>query len=185
SGGSRALYAASPAGKERLSAGVTGILTLQDVSPGGRALMTHDVSRTELLGRPAGEPKEKDLSWLDWSNASDISPDGKTILFSESGEGGGSGYSVYVRRTDGSPAVGLGEGSAQKRAPDGRGARAITPIPPDPQVDPYPTGAGEAKALPREGLVAQAADWLPDGKQILVTASEPGHGSRLFLREIS
>ena len=185
SGGNRALYATSLSGRQRLISRVTGILTLQDVSQGGRALMTHDVSRTELLGRPAGEPKEKDLSWLDWSNASDISADGKTILFSESGEGGGSGYSIYVRRTDGSPAVRLGEGYAQRLSPDGRWVLAITHISSDPQVVLYPMGAGEAKALSREGLVAQAADWLPDGKQILVTASEPGHGSRLFLRDVS
>jgi Tol biopolymer transport system component len=185
SGANRALYAVSLSGKQRLLARVTGVLMLHDVSRGGRTLMTHDVNRTEVLALSAGEQKEHDLSWLDWSNASDISADGKTLLFSEAGEGGGAGYSVYLRRTDGSPAVRLGEGSAQALSPDGRWVLAITHVASEPQIVLYPTGAGETKALPREGLVAQAAHWLPDGKQVLVTASEAGHGSRLFLWDLS
>ena len=185
SGSNRALYGVSLSGKQRLLARVTGILMLHDVSRGRRALMTHDVNRTELVGLSPGEQKEHDLSWLDWSVASDISTDGKMLLFSESGEGGGAGYSVYVRKTDGSPAVRLGEGLSQALSPDGRWALAITRVASEPQIVLYPTGAGETKALPREGLVAQTAHWLPDGKQILVTASEAGHGSRLFLRDLS
>jgi Tol biopolymer transport system component len=184
SGSNRAVYAVNLSGRQRLLARVPGTLTLHDVSSGGRVVMTRDTNRQELLGRSAGEQKERDLSWLDWSNANDISNDGKTILFSEAGEGGGAGYSVYARRTDGSPAVRLGEGSAQALSPDGRWALAITHISTDPQIVLYPTGAGEAKALPREGVVAQAARWLPDGKQILMTASEPGRGSRLYVRDI-
>jgi Tol biopolymer transport system component/predicted Ser/Thr protein kinase len=184
-GGNRALFAVGLSGKQRLLARVPGILMLHDVSRGGRALMTHDTNRIEVLGLSPGERKEHDLSWLDWSNASDISADGKTLLFSEAGEGGGAGYSVYVRRTDGSPAVRLGEGSAQVLSPDGKWALAITRIASEPQIVLYPTGAGETRTLPREGLVAQAADWLPDGKQILMTASEAGRGSRLYLRDLS
>ncbi len=184
-GGNRALFAVSLSGRQRLLARVPGILMLHDVSRGGRALMTHDTNRIEVLGLSPGERKEHDLSWLDWSNASDISVDGKTLLFSEAGEGGGAGYSVYVRRTDGSPAVRLGEGSAQVLSPDGKWALAITRIASEPQIVLYPTGAGETRTLPREGLVAQAADWLPDGKQILMTASEAGRGSRLYLRDLS
>jgi Tol biopolymer transport system component/predicted Ser/Thr protein kinase len=184
-GGNRALFAVSLSGRQRLLARVPGILMLHDVSRGGRALMTHDTNRIEVLGLSPGEQKERDLSWLDWSNASDISADGKTLLFSEAGEGGGAGYSVYVRSTDGSPAVRLGEGSAQVLSPDGKWVLAITRIASEPQIVLYPTGAGETRTLPREGLVAQAADWLPDGKQILMTASEAGRGSRLYLWDIS
>ena len=185
SGGNRALFAVSLSGRQRLLTRVPGILMLHDVSRGGRALMTHDTNRIEVLGLSPGERKEHDLSWLDWSNASDISADGKTLLFSEAGEGGGAGYSVYVRRMDGSPAVRLGEGSAQELSPDGKWALTITRIASEPQLVLYPTGAGETKTLLREGLVAQAAHWLPDGKQILLTASETGHGSRLYLWNLS
>jgi len=185
SGANRALYAVNLSGRQRLLTRAPGVLTLYDVSSGGRVLVTRDTNRQELLGRSAGEQKEHDLSWLDWSNASDISADGKTLLFSEAGEGGGAGYSVYLRSTDGSPAVRLGEGSAQALSPDGKWALAITRIASEPQIVLYPTGVGETRTLPREGLVTQLADWLPDGKQTLMTASEPGRGSRLYLRDIS
>ena len=90
---------------------VAGNLTLQDISREGRLLVTRDTSRTEMLALAPGETKERDLTWLDWSLPSGISPDGGVVLFSESGEGGGAGYSVYIRKTDGSPAVRLGEGN--------------------------------------------------------------------------
>jgi eukaryotic-like serine/threonine-protein kinase len=185
SGSNRAIYAVNLSGRQRLLARAPGVLTLFDVSSGGRVLITRDTNRQELLGRSADEQKERDLSWLDWSNASDISADGKTILFSEAGEGGGAGYSVYIRRTDGSPAVRLGEGSSQSLSPDGKYVLAITKLASEPQVVLYPTGAGETRTLPREGLVAQLASWFPDDKRILVTASEPGRGSRLWVWELS
>jgi serine/threonine protein kinase/Tol biopolymer transport system component len=185
SGANRALYAVNLSGRQRLLARVPGTLTLYDVSSGGRVLVTRDTNRQEMLGRSAGDPSERDLSWLDWSNLSDISADGKTLLFSESGEGGGPGYSVYIRRMDGSPAVRLGEGYAQALSPDGKWALAITRISSEPQIVLYPTGAGETRTLSREGLSTQLADWLPDGKEILLTASEAGHGARLYLQDIS
>ena len=185
SGSNRAVYAVTLSGKERLLSRVPGTLTLHDVSGGGRVVMTRDINRQEALGRSAGDQKERDLSWLDWTNSTDISADGKTFLFSEAGEGGGAGYSVYVRGMDGSPAVRLGEGSSQALSPDGKWALAITKVASEPQVVLYPTGAGETRTLPREGLLTQTAHWLPDGKQILLTASEAGHGSRLYLRDLS
>src|SRR5262249_36495712 len=134
SGGNRALYAVSLAGKQRLLARVPGILRLHDLVRGGRALMTRDTNRSEVHGLPPGEQEERGLSWLDWSRVFDISSDGKTILFSESGEGGGAGYSVYVRGMDGSPAVRLGEGSSQGLSPDGKWALAITHPASQPQL---------------------------------------------------
>jgi Tol biopolymer transport system component len=185
SGSNRALYAVNLSGKQRLLARVPGTLTLYDVSSTGRVVVTRDTNRQELLARSAGDQKERDISWLDWSNASDISADGKTLLFSEAGEGGGAGYSVYVRGTDGSPAVRLGEGRAQALSPDAKWALVITHIASEPQIVLYPTGTGETRTLAREGLSAQAAQWLPDGKQLLMTANESGHGSRLFLWDLS
>ena len=180
-GANRALYASSVSGRSRLLARVTGILTLQDVARDGKALMTHDTNRQEIMGLTPGAAKEHDLSWLDWSVAHDISPDGKTMLFSEGGEGGGPGYSVYVRKTDGSPAVRLGEGDAQLLSPDGKWALAIVRPASDAQLVLYPTGAGEAKLLDRGGLNFRRAAWLPDGRRILCTANEPGRGARLYV----
>jgi serine/threonine protein kinase len=180
-GANRRLYASSVSGHSRLLARVTGALTLQDIARDGKALMTHDTIRQEIMGLTPGAAKEHDLSWLDWSTASDLSSDGKTMLFSEGGEGGGPGYSVYIRKTDGSPAVRLGEGNSQALSPDGRWALAIVRPSSDSQLVLYPTGAGEAKPLDRGGLRFQKAAWLPDGRRILCTANEPGRGARLYV----
>jgi hypothetical protein len=59
-----------------------------------------------------GEAQDRDLSWLDWGWAAELSADGKTFLFGEQGEGAGLEYSAYIRGTNGSPPVLLGKGAA-------------------------------------------------------------------------
>jgi eukaryotic-like serine/threonine-protein kinase len=183
-GNNRARYSVKPSGRPRLRARVTGNLTIQDIFRDGRVLMTQAIERLGMVVLAPGDPKERDLSWLDWSSGTDLSADGKTLLFSESGSGGGEGYSVYLRKTDGSPAVRLGEGSAMGLSPDGKWALAIRALTSDPQIVLYPTGAGEPRPLPKDGLRVQLANWVPDGKRILFSASEAGHGVRLFLLDL-
>ena len=148
-------------------------------------LVTRDSQRNEILGLAPGETKERDLTWLDWSLPAVISRDGKTVLFSESGEGGGTGYSVYIRKTDGSPAVRLGEGSAQDLSPDGEWALAIVHPASDPQLAAYPTGAGEPRAFSKDGVSVFGAGFTPDGKSVVFTGSEAGHGSRIYVRDFA
>ncbi len=179
----RALYSASLSGDVRLRSRTAGNLTLRDISAEGRMLVTRDTFREEMRGLPPGESKERDLTWLDYSLPTAISADGRTVLFTEGGEGGGPGYSVYVRKTDGSPAVRLGEGFGQALSPDGKWAIAIQRPATDPQLVAYPTGAGEARVFPKEGLSAWNACWFPDGKKFLFTANETGRGPRLYERD--
>ena len=181
----RALYSASLSGKVRLRSRVAGNLTLRDISREGRLLVTRDTFRMEMRGLLPGESKERDLTWLDYSLPTGISADGRTVLFTEGGEGGGPGYSVYVRATDGSPAVRLGEGYGQALSPDKKWAIAIQRPATDPQLVAYPTGAGEARVFPKDGLSAWNACWFPDGKKLLFTANEPGEGRRLYERDFS
>ena len=181
-GFNRALHAVTHSGRHRILARGTGGLVLQDVAKDGRVLVTQEKSRQEALVRIDDEPKERDLSWLDWTLAMDLSADGRTVLFDESGEGGGKGYSVYVRKTDGSPAIRLGEGSAQSLSPDGRWVLAIADSTSNPRLVAYPTGAGQPKTFPTDGLTVQEAAWLPDGKTILFNANEEGRGVRIYLR---
>jgi eukaryotic-like serine/threonine-protein kinase len=180
----RALYSASLSGTVRLRSRIAGNLTLRDISRDGRMLVTRDTFREEILALPPGESKERDLTWLDYSLATFLSSDGRTVLFTEGGEGGGAGYSVYVRKTDGSPAVRLGEGFGQALSPDGKWAVVILHPATDAQLAVYPTGAGEPKLLSKEGVTVLSACWMPDGRRILMTASEPGRGLRLYLRDV-
>ncbi len=181
-GGNRALHSVTLAGVERLLARVTESLTLQDIGKDGRVLVSHDVIRIGVLGRGPGDAKERDLSWLDWSAAFDLTPDGKSFLFAETGEGSGPAYSCFIRGTDGSAPVRLGDGVALSISPDGRWVTANTARAATPELWLYPTGAGEKKLLPTGKLVVESsADWLRDGSAIVFTASEPGRGSRIFI----
>ncbi|MFY9549536.1 MAG: protein kinase [Thermoanaerobaculia bacterium] len=181
--GNRALYRASLSGRERTLFRSMGNLTLHDIARDGRLLITQDVERLGDVGRGPGEEKERELTGLDWSLATDLSEDGRTLLFTESGEGGGEGYSIYIRKTDGSPAVRLATGASQSLSPDGKWALGIVGIASGPQVVIFPTGAGEPRTLSREGIDVQRATWMPDGKRIFLTANEPGRGPRLYLRD--
>ena len=183
-GANRAIHAVTPGGRHRLMARLMGNATIQDVARDGRVLITHDTNRQGIMGLAAGETKERELAWLDFSSPRDLSADGSVLLFDESGEGGGKGYSVYIRKTDGSPATRLGEGGASALSPDGKWALAAVGVSTNPQIVVYPTGVGEPKRLPADGLKVEMADWMPDGKTILFSANEPGRGSRLYLRSI-
>ncbi len=183
-GGNRSLHSATPGGRVRELVRVPGALILQDIARDGRVLVTRDTLRSELVGLAPGETKERPLTWLDWSLPVNISADGKKVLFSETGEGGGAGYSVYIRGTDATPAVRLGEGSAQDLSADGEWVLALVHPSSDAQLVAYPTGAGEPKLFSREGLSIYGAGWMPDGKQIIITAAEPGRGPRIFLQSV-
>jgi len=182
-GSARALHAVTLSGQERLLARVPGGLTLQDVR-GGRALVTHNRIRTEVRVLPPNETGERDISWLDLTYALDMSADGRTLLLNEDGEGGGPRRSVYLRRTDGSPPIRLGEGLGRALSPDGRWVISLVPTSP-PQLTLLPTGAGEPRILSRGTLVeCQWAYWCPDGRRLLIVGSEAGRPSRLFVQEV-
>ncbi|MGZ6971662.1 MAG: protein kinase domain-containing protein, partial [Thermoanaerobaculia bacterium] len=175
--GNRSLYVVSLTGKLRAVAAVTGSLTLQDISRDGRVLLINELRRLGLAALPLGQTKERDLSWLDWSRPSGVSRDGRTVMFYESGEGGGAGYSTYVRKIDGSPAVRLGEGQGVTLSPDGAWALSLLHKLTNPQLVLYPTGAGQARPLSLPGLRSPAgARFLPDSRHLIAAADEEGHG---------
>jgi Tol biopolymer transport system component len=181
-GNNRAFYAATRAGKLRMLARGTGGLTVQDASKDGRVLMVQDKSRQGISALLPGSEKERDFSWLDWSLLRDLSQDGETMLFGESGEGGGPGYSAYVRKADGSPAVRLGPGNVFALSPDAQLSLGVVGEAADQQIVLYPIGAGEPRKLPTAGLRIFMATFLPDGRRILFAANEAGHGTRLWVQ---
>src|SRR5579859_7948022 len=181
-GSSRGLYAVTLDGHVRALAAIPGELTLFDVDKNGRALITEESERVELATISTVTPGERELSWLDWSLYSDLSADGKTVLFTEAGEGGGPSYSVYLRKVDGSPAVNLGLGSAIALSPDGQWVVAADTHRQPIQALLLPTGAGQARQLSNDKLEVRVAAWLPDSKGLLLVAREPGKGLRVYLQ---
>jgi serine/threonine protein kinase/Tol biopolymer transport system component len=192
SGTDRTLYATSLDGKQRIVARLPGALMLLDIAKDGRVLLVRATWRRELLGVFSNDPKQHELSWLDYTYPSDLSADGKTLLFDEEGGGGalaysktgGLTYAVYIRKTDGSPAVLLGEGGAVALSPDGTWAIAQTQESPS-QFKLLPTRSGEPRDLTHDNVNHSWAHWFPDGKRILFSADEPGKGVRFYVYELA
>jgi serine/threonine protein kinase/Tol biopolymer transport system component len=183
-GANRSLYAVTLAGKLRVVTRVPGGLKLHDIARNGKVLLTRESPRVGILGMLAGDTRERDMSFLDYSFAADIASDAGTLLFDEEGEAGGANYTVYVRKTGGEPPVRLGEGNALALSPDSRWALSILPVPNSP-FRLLPTGTGEHRDIAIPGLaVEQAAAWFPDGQRILFAASESGKGDRLYVQSI-
>jgi serine/threonine protein kinase len=180
----RAIFAVTLSGGKRSIATVPGTLLLQDIWKDGRILLAKDAWRRELNGIVASENKERDLSlsWLDYSYPSDLSADGKMLLFTEAGEGGGSNYSVYERKIGEPSAVRLGDGMGLSLSPDGKWVIASVPTAPAPLML-LPTGPGEVKPLSRDAINHSRAKWLPDGRRFLFSGEEPGHGARIYRQD--
>ncbi|MGE5277976.1 MAG: hypothetical protein ACM3SU_13345, partial [Acidobacteriota bacterium] len=178
-GSGAGLYGVTLSGKQRLLHSSSTTLVMQDVSRDGRVLINSASWRVGISGVSPGDRTERDLSWLDSSRAEDLSADGKTLLFSEEGAGGGPNGSVYIRKTDGSPAVRLGEGYAAALSRDGKWA--ITIAPDGSHLALLPTGPGEAKVVRYPGIEGiRAARCFPDDRHVLLVATEKKHGARLY-----
>ncbi|HYK43087.1 MAG TPA: protein kinase [Thermoanaerobaculia bacterium] len=184
-GANRSLYAVSLDGKLRVVARVPGGLKLHDIAKNGRVLLTRESPRVGIRGTLAGDEREKDMSFLDYSFAADIANDGKTLLFDEEGEAGGANYTVFLRKADNSPVVRLGEGNALALSPDGKWALAIIPLPDKPFLL-LPTGTGEHREIALAGVSAeQGATWLPDSQAFVFGGSEKGHGVRVYVQAVA
>ncbi|MBS1849512.1 MAG: protein kinase, partial [Acidobacteria bacterium] len=191
SGTDRTLYAITLDGKQRIVARLPGALMLLDIAKDGRVLLVRATWRRELMGFTPSDTKERELSWLDYTYPADLSADGKTLLFDEEGGGGSLAYSksggftygVYIRKTDGSPAVLLGEGGAVALSPDGKLAITQTQGSPS-QLKLFPTGAGQPRDLTDDNVNHNWAHWFPDGKHVLYSANEPNKGVRLYVHDM-
>jgi Tol biopolymer transport system component len=170
-GSRRMLYSVTLAGRLRSVLSVPGSLLLYDIAADGRVLLAQEDDRRLVAGVTPGNPQERDLSWLDWSNARDLTPDGRWLLFDEQGEGGGPAYSIYIRKTDGSPAVRLADGDSGSISDDGKWVLATTYAEGGSLVL-LPTGAGEPRLIKTGNLQNIFARFLPDGKHILVFSED-------------
>jgi eukaryotic-like serine/threonine-protein kinase len=183
--GGKALFASDLAGHARLVLRVPGSLRLFDVARTGHVLLSRDNNSSGLAYHAKDQETASDLSWLDSSLACDLSADGKMVLITERGEGGGLHYSVYLRKTDGSTAVRLGEGYGLALSPDGKWALALQHMP-TPHFVLFPTGSGEQKQIGTGKLILTPfARWFPDGSRILYVGNDAGHGAQVFVQNVA
>ena len=182
-GGDPAMRAVSLSGNLR---GVTQApvwLNLLDIARDGRILLTEVSNRMGMRARVPSEKEEKDLSWLDTSQARDISADGKVLLFLELSYGDGRNPAIYIRKTDGSPAVRLGDGIRVALSPDGKWVASTVREKNGSQLVLLPSGAGEARPLTTAGMRYESAEWFPDGNRILFNGGEKDRPTRVFVQD--
>ena len=182
SGAANQLRAVTLGGKVRTLANVPGGVWWEDLQ-NGRALIISHRQRLDIRALPPGGKKEVDLSWVGWSNLRDISKDGKKVLFEEEAEGGGPNYTVFLRDTDGSPPVKMGDGIGGAISPDGKWV--ITAPHKDGVLSIVPTGAGEARQLTHDKVSYNDVRYMPDGQRLLAEGIESGHGLRDYFIDVA
>jgi len=169
-------------GKLRTITNVPGGMWLEDLR-NGVALMVTSQRRIGIRGVPPGGKEERELGWFGWSILSDLTPDGRKVLFDEEGDGGGPNYTVFLRDTDGSPPVRIGEGVSLAVSPDAKWV-ITQPAKGGPLIL-VPTRAGQARQLTHYNVSYQRVRWLAGGKELLASGIEAGHGARDYVIEVS
>jgi Tol biopolymer transport system component len=181
--------AVSLGGRKRRIVSLPGAFILHDVSRDGALLMERYGVEFHLVGLFPGDASEREITWLDGSVPADISADGRLVLFSEVGPGGGPSRSVYLWRAKDSQAVRLGDGTALALSPDGQWALASRGESPASLVL-LPTGPGEPRPLDLADVHVGglgnvhfpiAATFFPEGKRVLVNGFEAGRERRLYV----
>ena len=180
-----ALYAVTLDNKERTVVEMPAPMALDDINREGRVLGATTDSRMGISFLSRGEKEERDLSWFDASYVYDVSADGKTILFVELSYGQPRNVAIYLRKTDGSPAVRLGDGNRPALSPDGKWVVCIVSDGPKTNLTLLPTGAGEARSVGTEGMHYERVEWFPDGQRILFTGNEPNRPLRTFIQSLN
>ncbi len=181
-GGVRALRAITLDGAaERVVLRAPGHLTLHDISADGKLLVDQPTRRRGIIGRAPDATGERELSWLDGSNIGDISADGRTLLFSETNTGGGPGYSVYLRTTDGELPVRLGDGIGLALSPNRQWA--LTTTADSTGLFQLPTGVGSRRRVAIPDLECARALWLPSGREAVLISRDrkQGQGLRAYV----
>ena len=144
--GNSALWSVTSSGKRRLLYVLPGKNVLQNVAPAGdRCLLISTRDSVTLTARRPGDGP-RDLSWFGWTYVNDLSPDGRSVLFSDTGRTEQSSGS-WIRTLEGGDAIPLGEGVFERFSPDGKLLVGLTTSDESPQLVLSPLGSGELRQI--------------------------------------
>lgn len=174
------VHALSLSGQNREVLSVPGRLFLRDIGPDGQMLAEQGIVHLGMIVSTGNQKIQRDLSWLDYGYIRAISNDGQMVLFDEEGSASAN-YVVYVRNTDGSPAVPVGEGYGAALSPD---KNWVLSEKLNQQVWLLPVGAGEPRQVSPPGFTCRWASFLPDGKHIILLAQKDKGPFRIWLEDL-
>ncbi len=181
-GTARFLSGVDLAGKQRVILRAPGSLVLHDIGRNGRVLLTNDNARKQMFVFTPEANKERNLSWFDWTVLSNLSEDGKQVLFLEGGEA--SEYYNFLRRMDGSLPKRIVSGYWSALSPDAKWVVATDFATPA-QLVLVPTGVGESKQLTHDNLNHLYPRFLPDGHAIVFVGSNEKGAVRMYYQSLS
>jgi eukaryotic-like serine/threonine-protein kinase len=178
------LRAADLSGHTRVVDRIPGLPTLYDIAHDGRVLLGQGTLRLLTYARGPGQAQERDVTIQNWNESSAISPDGRQILLNDEGVGSGPDYDIYVGATDGSAPVRVGDGHGYDFSPDMKWVLSSFPLHVPRQLFLIPIGIGETRQITHDSIDRGRARFLPDGKNVVFTGTEPRHKSRIYVQGI-
>jgi dipeptidyl aminopeptidase/acylaminoacyl peptidase len=156
-----------------------------DSARDGRYLAMNWDTRILVRVRAPGETEERDVSWLANTAQPIISPDGRSIAFSNQSEPAGPNYDVMLRGTDGSSPYRLGDGFPVQFSRDGKWVLSYVDSKPR-RFFLYPRGPGQAEPLGAGALEqVNSASLFPDGRSAVVCGYEPGKEFRCYFQDLA
>ncbi len=178
------LWAADLSGRTRVVDRIPGTPTLYDIARDGRVLLGQNIFRVQTYARGPGHNEEHDVTIENWSAASTISRDGEQVLLDDEGAHSGPDYDVYVRGSDGAAPERVGDGEGYDFSPDMKWVLSSLTLHIPRQLFLIPLGPGESRQITHDSIDRSSARFLPDGKNVVFTGTEPGHKARIYVQAI-
>ena len=178
------LWAADLSGHTRVVDRIPAAPTVYDIARDGRVLLGQNIFRMLAYVRGPGQDQDHDVTIQNWSGASAISPDGRQVLLNEEGANSGPDYDVYVRGIDGTAPERIGDGMGYDFSPDMKWVLSSLILHTPRQLFLIPLGPGETKQITHDSINRSYARFLPDGKNVVFSGTEPGHKSRIYVQAI-
>jgi hypothetical protein len=182
------VHAITMDGRQRQLLRVPGTIRLHDVGRDGSLLIVQLAPRIVTMIKPPEQDYERPYSWFDGGLVTDLSADGRWVLFNESGEAVAGKQTIYLRPTDGSTLpVRLGEGFGIALSSDAASVLALLPGASGQQLAVVPTGPGEPVVLPRGDMASYSATYgsfFPGNRRILFHGARKGERLRAFIQDL-
>jgi serine/threonine protein kinase/Tol biopolymer transport system component len=179
-GRGRDIQSLSLSGEERIVLPVPGRLTLHDIAADGRVLLAIENGRREQVVGRLGESLERNLSWFDWSRLTAVSRDGSFVAFEEQATGVQGVNTVFIRPTDGAPAVRIMEGRARGNPISADGEWLAVAAGSPAHLEVVATGVGDPRMIDCDLTEFFAWQFFPDGKRLAILGNRAGENRRLY-----